>query len=856
MRTTPEIGTQLVNALDRGREYFNTLADAMPQLIWTASADGTIDFFNARWIAYTGITLDDFRSGVRGSVHPDDLALTMERWRTAVESQTPYEIEYRLRRGTDHEFRWFLARAEPVRNGDGHVALWVGTATDIDEQRRDHDSLEFVSEAVDAFSGSLDADEICRRFARLAVRRFADWCFVTLFEPPDLFETVAAVHRDAQLAMEVEAYRKAHPVRRRPRHVVEALMHGPVLVPNVTPENMEAAAEDLDHLRLLRSMQMHSLMVLPLKGPAGQLYGAITLASAESRRQFTASDLAVAERTAARASAALHTARVFGLERQAAARLRFIAKASALLFASLDLKSNFQRLLDLIVSEIADFALIATIEGDGLRTISVAHHDPASAAVTSHLRGQRWLHSDAEAALIARLRAREPYTRQGAEIETVAQSERGYLSADLAQLKPVSEIVVPLHARGMTYGALFAYYSDSGRTYTRADLPLFLDLGHRASIAIEMAQSFERERRIAATLQVVSLPAALPRAAGLRFEGVYSPASDEGSVGGDWYDVVPLDDGSVMISVGDVAGRGVEAAAIMAKVRHVMGILPLYEDDPTRILDSADWMLRRRHPDSIVTAFVGIISPDRKSIRFANAGHPFPLARRGNRLFELRSSGVPLGMRALTKSAASEQVDLAGVNLLVLYTDGLIEWGRNVLEGEKRLRRILRSDAILHAHRPAGLVHDYCLRAAPRDDVAVLAVALNGGETWNFDAEDARSARDARSAFVKYLKTRTGDAACIASAEMVFGELVANVARHAPGPISVQVDWSGERPIVHVIDRGPAFRAHPKLPDDALSENGRGLYLIGKATAKVHIERLPGFGNHVSVMLPLEPRPG
>ena len=83
----------------------------MPHLIWLADPDGTINFFNERWIRYTGISVDDMKqNGIKGVVHPEDRDLTWERWSSAIQSVTPYEVEYRLRNIEDGSYRWFLAR--------------------------------------------------------------------------------------------------------------------------------------------------------------------------------------------------------------------------------------------------------------------------------------------------------------------------------------------------------------------------------------------------------------------------------------------------------------------------------------------------------------------------------------------------------------------------------------------------------------------------------------------------------------------------------------------------------------------------------------------------------------------------
>jgi PAS domain S-box-containing protein len=122
-------------ALEQSRDHYRTLTEALPHLVWTTDPQGVPDYFNPRWLAYTGQDPTDGHAWWTGAVHPDDLANTMERWTAAVNTGEPYEVEYRLR-GADGEYRWFLARGIPLKSARGEVAKWFGTCTDIDVQKR------------------------------------------------------------------------------------------------------------------------------------------------------------------------------------------------------------------------------------------------------------------------------------------------------------------------------------------------------------------------------------------------------------------------------------------------------------------------------------------------------------------------------------------------------------------------------------------------------------------------------------------------------------------------------------------------------------------------------------------------
>jgi PAS domain S-box-containing protein len=845
----------LRSTLTDGRDHFDAIADAMPHFVWLAEADGTVTFFNRRWLQYTGLTVDGMSMpGIKGVVHPADLDETLKRWNNALQTGVSYEIEYRLRNVEDGSYRWFLARALPVMDESGRNPRWIGTATDIDEQKRSAENLEFVLKAVNAFGSSLETHEICERFANLAVEHFADWCFVMTLDEPEKFTTVAVAHKDPKRGEEIRDFQRKNANFQQPKAVVDALRRGPLLIPRVTDEQIRATATGEEPLAMIQNIEMHSVMVVPLQSPAGDFYGAITLVSAESRRTFTEADLAVAERAAERAGAAIQNALVFDEQHRTAQRLRLLAKVTDHLFESLDIEGAFQRLAEIVVPEIADFALVMNVDESGLRVVGASHRDPALADVVGRLRDFRIMQVRAEQSLLGQLDDRKPVLLDAAALQAFTADTWPHLSAEMNALKPRSGVRIPIHVRGKAHGAVFVFNSVTDRLYDANDLPILVEIAGRMAIAIENAESFERERTIATTLQKASLPSVLPSSPDMRFDGVYTPTSQGASVGGDWYDAIALDDGSVMISVGDVAGSGLEAAVIMSKVRHVIAVGPYHESDPSKILNAADWILHYRFPDAVVTAFVGIISPDRSGIRFANAGHPAPLIRRGDELIEAKAHGMPLGLRKFANQpSTSEWLPLQPDDLFVLYTDGLTEWNHDFAAGESALHAIASSTAVRHVAKPARLIHDVCIAGESRDDVAVMTVAMGAVDAWSFEAESALAAQDARSEFVHYLRSHIDDYVAIAQAELVFGELMANIVQHAPGPVNIYVDWDGSSPVIHAIDRGKCFRLESDLPD-FFSESGRGLFLIRAACDNVRVERLQDYGNYVSATLRIRRR--
>jgi len=122
--------------MDNPQSALRLLADGMPQLVFSTLPDGFYDYYNRRWYEYTGTTPAQTGEGWADLLHPDDAERTRMRWQHSLETGEPYEIEYRLRRASDGAYRWFLARAEAIRDSAGKIIRWFGTCTDIDDQKR------------------------------------------------------------------------------------------------------------------------------------------------------------------------------------------------------------------------------------------------------------------------------------------------------------------------------------------------------------------------------------------------------------------------------------------------------------------------------------------------------------------------------------------------------------------------------------------------------------------------------------------------------------------------------------------------------------------------------------------------
>jgi PAS domain S-box-containing protein len=125
------------------------LADGLPQIVWVARTDGSHEYYNKQWHDYTGLTLENSTEEAwRELFHPDDRERAEAMWAQALRDGTPYEIEFRLKRAADGEFRWFLGRALPHRDEEGNIVNWFGTCTDIHEQKLAQDALRETRDAM------------------------------------------------------------------------------------------------------------------------------------------------------------------------------------------------------------------------------------------------------------------------------------------------------------------------------------------------------------------------------------------------------------------------------------------------------------------------------------------------------------------------------------------------------------------------------------------------------------------------------------------------------------------------------------------------------------------------------------
>jgi len=476
------------------------------------------------------------------------------------------------------------------------------------------------------------------------------------------------------------------------------------------------------------NIRFGSLAVIPL-AVGDRPFGAVSLSFA-AERSFEPQERTFFMTAAQQAAQALDRARLYEGERVARERLSFLAEASELLGQSLDLDTTLRSLADLAIREVADWCGIDLVDEDGsLRNVATAHSDPAQVRLANDLRRRYPVDPESPTGVPHVIRTGEPELfgdiRDEMLVEAATDEEHLRLMREL-QLR--SAMVVPLGAGGRVLGALTLVRSDPERAYDEDDLTLATELGRRAGMAIDNSMRFDREHQAALTLQRSLLPDSLPQLEGLEFAAEYAPAAAGLEVGGDWYDVVAVGGARATMTIGDIAGRGVKAAAVMGRVAATLRAYVLDGATPEQALARLNDVMRSGAAPEMATLFHLELDANTGAVRYVRAGHPPGLLRHPDgRVQRLDGEGTPpLGLFD-DLAIRHEEATLPPGGVLFLYTDGLIE--RRDTNFDRALERLCAAlaDAPRSASQCVRRIADQFGAGSISDDVALLAVARANG---------------------------------------------------------------------------------------------------------------------------------
>ena len=572
------------------------------------------------------------------------------------------------------------ASAAPIRDAGGGVVAAVVVVQDVTERKRAAQRQELLVRAGEVLDSALGVDDRLDRLARVLVPRLADFVKIELLEGRTGRRPVAIAHEDPEREALMRRLRDRVTLGEEERVGMAATFATgeskltreivPAAVARSAGERAGAAAAEL-----MEAIGPRSQIVVPLRA-RGRVLGALSLTMAESGRHYVEEDLELARDLGLRAGLAVDNARLYEDEQRRAEQLDALAGASLAIHAKRSVGERLQLIADRARSMVA-----------------------------------------AERALVGM---------------TIGRSEPVLATAPAGAADPLPDgaLVAPMIARdGSPLGTIGVAGKPTG--FTLSDRILLEDLARISALAIENARLEELERHIARTLQGSLLPSSLPEIPGIDAAARYLAGGEGTVVGGDLYDLYAVDDEWALV-LGDVCGKGAEAAALTGMVRYTIRAEAVHHSSPAEVLRLLNEAILRQNDDGrFCTVLHGRLHVgDGYGVRLviAGAGHPPPLLLRANGAVEAIECNGPLLGIVDDVRAPDVTVELAPGDVLVCFTDGVTEGrGPGGLYGDERLAELLGASQ----GAGAGAIADRITQAVldfqggrTQDDLALLVLRV------------------------------------------------------------------------------------------------------------------------------------
>lgn len=522
-------------------------------------------------------------------------------------------------------------------------------------------------------------------------------------------------------------------------------------------------------------------------------------------------------------------------------RERFLSHVSEVLASTLDGREVLQKITELCVPEFADWCQVQSLSSENELVVeAVRHSDPELNKRLENLVGRSVIVRSAFSGSPQVLRqAQSRALDHEATLRVVRDNvpdpeDRAiYEEAGLG-----TALIVPMVAHGRTRGTLHLVNIDPTSCRSGLTLEVAEELAHRAALAIDNSRLYEREQRVASTLQRALLPAQLPSHPRIELSFAYRPAERESRVGGDWYDAFAISDGKMAISIGDVGGHGLEASVAMNAARQALRLSALEGLSPARTLRRANiaLMLNEEHP--LITAIHGVLDIERSTFRYSCAGHPPPaLAPLSGVARYIEGGGIPMGVERNT-TFPTREVKLEPYATLLLYTDGLLEFDRNIERESCRLLEALSERVHDTSSDGAGRLLRHVLNNRQLDDIALLSATMLPArpETVELKLPAAPlSATIARRFVSRYARVAQLGPERTFDLILAVGEAVANAVEHAyrgaAGDFILRLSSSEGKIFGEVQDLGTWREGRPS------PERGRGLAILRATTRRLELNR-------------------
>ena len=310
---TPEDGMQAEEALRASEQFYRYLVESIPQIVWTAGSDGRRDYYNQRWMEYTGLTLEQtLHEGARETLHPDDLEQTRQAWAHALQTGAEYQREHRLR-GRDGAYRWFLTRAAPMRDAGGNILKWFGTATDIDAQKRAQNREGLLNELGERMRSTPDPQEVLWAAVQVVGEHLqVSRCYYT---DTDIDTDTVIIHRD--YCRGVASWAGTYRLSSFGAGVQAELNVGrTVAIADTQTDPRTASFYEATYA----PTAIRAYLAVPLM-EGGKRVASLVVSAADGPRDWTTEEVTLLETVAARTRLAVQNARLWQAERERSAQL-------------------------------------------------------------------------------------------------------------------------------------------------------------------------------------------------------------------------------------------------------------------------------------------------------------------------------------------------------------------------------------------------------------------------------------------------------------------------------------------------------------------------------------------------------
>jgi GAF domain-containing protein len=507
--------------------------------------------------------------------------------------------------------------------------------------------------------------------------------FLMVDDERNWIEAAAGWFASPDLREAVEPERKRPYNRRRPGLVEFALERDrPLVLPRVeaweaAPDLLATIRESLGEARadlIWEAYRDASVISCPVKTEIGRPLGVLLVASLDPAQPLRAPELRIVQVLADLSALAMERAGLLEDEARRARQELLLKRASEAVSGSLELDDVYHRIVEHAASVTgATKALLTRLDARA----SVLR--PAASVDFSEGFARRRLPLD-RGVLGKVARDRVPY---------LARTAEGGFDPEVVQKEHIGSFMhAPIELGPRMFGVLTVAHEQPAR-FDQGALELLVGVARSSAAAIANAIDFQRERRIARALTLGFVPEELPRVPGYETGLLYAPAANE-PTGGDIYGAWGLPGGEVAVLIGDVAGKGVETAALSAMARFFIEARSWDSTCPAVVLEQANAMLLGRLPsDTFVTAFFGLLSAD--GLHYCNAGHLPPLLLSGGRPEPLPGHSLPLGIET-DPGYSNSELKLGPGDLVFAYTDGLIEARRSgEMYGVERLTELVAS---------------------------------------------------------------------------------------------------------------------------------------------------------------------